>query len=121
MPEKPFVRPIPNQTTGFASPAETEREAPLSLDKQLIAHPAATYLLRSEASWPDYGVNAGDILVVDRAWEPASGLVALGIEDGRFCLGRLQRTGRSWQLSSMSCGSNVELWGVVCHVIHPMV
>lgn len=121
MPENPFVHPIPNQTTGFASPAETEREAPLSLDKQLIAHPAATFLLRSEASWPEYGVRAGDIIVVDRAWEPASGLVALGIQDGRFCLGRLQRTGRSLQFSSSAGRAETELWGIVCHVIHPLV
>lgn len=121
MSENPFVSPIQNQAMGFASPAETEREPPLDLSRQLIAHPAATFLLRARSHWPEFGIRAGDLLVVDRAWEPATGLLALGVQEGSFCLGRLQRTGRSWRFGPTALGSEDEIWGVVCHVIRQLV
>ncbi|HEY9843960.1 MAG: LexA family protein [Candidatus Sericytochromatia bacterium] len=124
MPENLFVSPIQNQASGFASPAESEREPPLDLSRQLIAHPAATFMLRARGSWPELGIRTGDLLLVDRAWEPAPGLLALGIRDGSFCLGRLQRTAWGWRLGSSATGPaqlDDEIWGVICHVIRQLV
>lgn len=118
--ENPYVVPIQNQATGFASPAETEREPCLDLGKQLVAHPAATFLLRASTDWPEFGIRKGDLLVVDRAWEPHAGLLAMGVREGCFCLGRLQRAGRGWRLGKQ-VGFEEEIWGVVCHVIRRLV
>ena len=121
MSENPFISPIQNQAMGFASPAETEREPPLDLSRQLIAHPAATFLIRSRSNWPEFGIRSGDMLVVDRAWEPAQGLLALGIQDGAFCLGRLKRSRQGWQFGPAQLQAEDEIWGVVCHVIRQLV
>lgn len=119
MPENLFVSPIQNQATGFASPAETEREPPLDLNRQLIAHPAATFLLRARGHWPEFGIRSGDMLVVDRAWEPAERLLVLGVRDGAFCLGRLRRVPGGWRFGT---GEGQELiWGVICHVVRQLV
>ena len=117
--------PPANQATGFCSPAETEREAPLDLNQYVMAHPAASYFWRAARDWPEFGIRAGDILLVDRAWEPRHGLLALGLAQNQFCLGRLvqlasRREGaQGWRLQDTA--SQVEIWGVVCHVIRRLV
>jgi DNA polymerase V len=121
MPENPFVSPIQNQAMGFVSPAETEREPPLDLSRQLIAHPAATFLLRASSHWPEFGIRSGDTLVVDRAWEPATGLLVLGVQNGDFCLGRLQKTAQGWRFGQVQLKTEDQIWGVVCHVIRKFV
>ncbi len=118
--ENLFVVPIQNQASGFASPAESEREPCLDLGKQLIAHPAATFLLRAGTDWREFGICKGDLLVVDRAWEPYAGLLAMGIREGSFCLGRLQRSAWGWRLGQQAEPDD-EIWGVVCHVIRRLV
>lgn len=119
--DNPFISPIQNQAMGFVSPAETEREQPLDISRQLIAHPAATFLLRASSHWPEFGICSGDMLVVDRAWDPATGLLALGIQDGDFCLGRLKKTSHGWLLGRVQIGAEDQIWGVVCHVIRQFV
>src|SRR5689334_6273234 len=53
---------------GFPSPADDFLEQSLDLNKHLIRHPEATYLVRVKGdSMINAGIHSGDILIVDRA------------------------------------------------------
>ena len=56
---------------GFPSPAEDffREDDRLDLNEKLIANPAATFLVQADCggSMVDYGIQDGDLLIVDRA------------------------------------------------------
>lgn len=70
---------------GFPSPADDYLELSINLNKELIKHPASTFLGRvSGDSMKDAGISDGDILVIDKALEPHNGDVAVCFIDGEF-------------------------------------
>jgi DNA polymerase V len=122
MQENLFVSITPNQVSGFASPAESEREKPLDLSRYLMPHPAATFFMRAGGHWPEYGIVPGDLLIIDRSRAPEPDLLGVGISAGDFCLGRLRRVPQGWLI----CGPQgtqtaEEFWGIICHVVHAWV
>ena len=79
--ERPlFMIPV---EAGFPSPAEDYIEGELDLNKHLIKHPAATFFVRVAGdSMVDAGIHSGDILIVDRAIEPADKKVVIAVVNG---------------------------------------
>jgi len=70
---------------GFPSPADDHLDKSLDLNEHLIEHPAATFFCRvSGDSMQGLGIFDGDLLVVDRAIEPAHGDVVLAALDGEL-------------------------------------
>ncbi|HEY6130428.1 MAG TPA: translesion error-prone DNA polymerase V autoproteolytic subunit [Halioglobus sp.] len=70
---------------GFPSPADDYLELPLDLNEHVIRHPAATYYVRAQGhSMIRLGIHDGDLLVVDRALEPAHGDVVIAALDGEL-------------------------------------
>ena len=70
---------------GFPSPAEQYSEGALDLNDLLVKRPAATFFVRVQGdSMTGRGINDGDLLVVDRSLEPASGDVIIACVDGEF-------------------------------------
>jgi DNA polymerase V len=77
----------PTVHAGFPSPAQDYMNAFISLDKELVRHPAATFFARVVGdSMVDAGVEEGDVLVVDKALEPQEGDMAVCFIDGEFAL-----------------------------------
>ncbi len=115
-------------SAGFPSPADDFIDKTLDLNEFLITHPSATFFVRVEGtSMIDAHIHPGDILIVDRAIEPASGSVVIAIIDGEFTVKRFQRKGRKSYLlpenpefAPIEIRENmtVEIWGVVTYVIH---
>ena len=113
---------------GFPSPASDYVETQLDLAEHLVEHEAATYYLRvSGTSMTGAGIHDGDILVVDRAVEPADGDVVVAALDGELTVKRLRkRTGQvvlvpeSGQHDPIPVrdGQELVVWGVVRHVVH---
>src|SRR5260370_39099073 len=71
--------------TGFPSPAEEWVEPSLNVHDLLIVHPTTTFFMRvSGDAMVGMGIHEGDIVVVDRALEPADqrGIVAILVETG---------------------------------------
>ena len=75
------------------------------------------------------GIHDGDLLVVDRALDPAHGRVVIAVLDGQLTVKRLWRSDDRIQLlpenpaySPIEVGAEQELviWGVVVHVIHSL-
>ena len=77
----------PTVHAGFPSPAQDYMNTFISLDKELVRHPAATFFARVVGdSMVDAGVEEGDVLVVDKALEPQEGDMAVCFIDGEFAL-----------------------------------
>jgi len=113
---------------GFPSPAEDYIDSHLDLNDHLVRNPAATYFVRvSGDSMAGANIQAGDILVVDRALEPASGRIVIASLDGELTVKRLRRRGArlflepantAYKAVEIPPDADFEVWGVVTFVIH---
>ena len=126
--------PLPLYTAyvpaGFPSPADDDVEGRLDLNQHLIRHPAATFFVRvSGESMLGAGIHPGDLLVVDRALEPAHNKVVIAVVNGELTVKRLCiREGQVWLLAEneryapivLSGDMDLQIWGVVTNVIHAL-
>lgn len=70
---------------GFPSPAQDYLDQTLDLNKELIKHPATTFLGKADGdSMKDAGVTDGDILIIDKSLEPKQNAMAVCYIDGEF-------------------------------------
>jgi DNA polymerase V len=116
------------RTVGFPSPAADFVEDRLSLDEHLIEHREATFFVRVAGnSMTGFGIHDGDLLVVDRAIEPADRSVVIAVVDGNFTVKQLCRIPDGILLRSNGHGhgdilvgpdQELTVWGVVRWAIH---
>ena len=117
---------------GFPSPAEgffTEDDR-LDLNELLIANPPATFFARADCgqSMVDFGIQSGDILVIDRSLTPRHGQIVLVLWEGGFTVKQLHaRSNRvelhaSRGIAPIKVGEGIELdvWGVVRWTLHSL-
>ncbi|NLB65034.1 MAG: translesion error-prone DNA polymerase V autoproteolytic subunit [Lentisphaerae bacterium] len=112
---------------GFPSPADDHLEGPMDLNEHLVAHPAATFVVRVEGdSMIGAGIRHGDLLVVDRALEARSGSIVVAVVDGeltvkrlRMYRGRVRLEAENPAYPPIEMRGQVDLiiWGVVAHAI----
>ena len=112
---------------GFPSPADDHLEGPLDLNAHLVAHPAATFVVRVAGdSMEGAGIRDGDLLVVDRSREAASGNIVVAVVDGELTVKRLRVDRRGVRLEAENPayrpivvreGAELTVWGVVAHAI----
>ena len=108
---------------GFPSPAEDFSGKRLDLSEILIEHPQATYLLRvAGPSMMEYGIDDGDLIVVDRALAPRHGCIVVAILDSEFTVKMLHQVNGTFRLKAGNRtypdivpreGQTLEIWGVV--------
>lgn len=120
-----LLRRVP---AGFPSPAADFVEERLSLDEHLIEHQEATFFIRvTGQSMTGFGIHDGDLLVVDRAINPADRSVIIAVIDGaftvkQFCLipeGVLLRSnGQTQGDILLAPEQEFSIWGVVRWSIH---
>lgn len=97
-------------TIQFFQPHEGRRfDGPLDLNERLVRHPTATFFMRAEAESRELGVRPGDLLVIDRSLEAAPGRAAVVVRAGDLKAERL-RFG----------AEEIEVWGVITHVIRKL-
>lgn len=99
----------------------------LSLDEALNIHAPGTYLVRCLGdSMIDVGIHSGDLLVVDKGIEPATGRVVIGVVNNEPMVKLLDRCGRmhvlrsanpSYPLRYILEGDEFSVWGVVTHSV----
>lgn len=117
-------------SAGFPSPADDHIETKLNLNELLIKHPSATFFLKvSGNSMIKAAIHDGDILVVDRSLEPSHGKIVIASVNGELTVKRLSYKGKKAQLIAENKAyapiditeeMDVQLWGVVTTVIHPV-
>ena len=115
---------------GFPSPAEDYLRDSLDFNRDLIAHPEATFYGRVDGdSMKDAGINDGDIAVIDRSVEPQNGDVIVGYINGEFTIKYLDLThkeegyielrpaNKDYQSIRIDESDSFEVWGVVIWTI----
>lgn len=130
----PFLLPIFSSLVpaGFPSPASDELEGVIDLNRLLLRHPDATYLLRvSGESMSGAEIHAGDLLAVDKHMEADHNMIVVAVVEGDCTVKRLVRKGQTWWLmpenpayQPYQIGDNAEdlrIWGVVTHVVHELI
>jgi len=115
---------------GFPSPAEDHAMERVDLNKVLIKHPQATFLMRVRGdSMREAGIDDGDVVLVDRAIKAAHGHVVVAVVDGEFTVKRLWQRGSNVKLQPANPtysdilprdGQTLEVWGVVTTAIKAM-
>ena len=127
----PSSSPRSSVAISFGSPASESGVTRLDLNDILIRHPQAAFLMRITGdSMRDAGVHNGDLALVDRAMSAAHGQVVIAILGDEFVCRRLHRRGSDdvrLQASDPACpdwvpgaGEELQIWGVVTHVIRPL-
>ncbi len=117
-------------SAGFPSPADDFIEGAIDLNRHLVKHPTATFLLRvSGDSMIDAGINPDDILVVDRSLTPVSGKIVIAIVDDNLTVKRLLHKkdkillmpeNKKYEPIELKEGSEMSIWGVVTNVIRAL-
>jgi DNA polymerase V len=115
---------------GFPSPADSHIESQLDLNDFLIRHPSATFFVRVAGdSMTGAGIHSGDILIVDRSLAPVDKKIVIAIVNGELTVKRLRRANdQLWLVPEnsshppllMNDDSELEIWGVVTTVLHPV-
>ena len=108
---------------GFPSPAEDFSGKRLDLSEILIQHPQAIYLLRvAGPSMTEYGIDDGDLILVDRALTARHGCIVVAILDSEFTVKLLHQVIGTYRLKAGNLtyldivpreGQTLEIWGVV--------
>jgi DNA polymerase V len=114
----------------FGSPASESGVTRLDLNDILIRHPQAAFLMRiAGGSMREAGIDDGDLALVDRAIDATHGRVVIAVVGDEFVCRRLVQHGGDVRLQATdpACpdwvageGEELQIWGVVTHVIRPM-
>lgn len=115
---------------GFPSPAQDYIDKSLDLNRDLIAHPAATFYARVVGvSMIRAGIDEGDILVIDRALDPKHNDIVVAFVNGEFTMKFIDlsdSTGHhivlrpanpEFQPITITPDDDFTVWGVVSKVI----
>ncbi|HCR0226077.1 HumD family translesion DNA polymerase [Enterobacter kobei] len=114
---------------GFPSPAQDYVEERISLDKRIIARPAATYFIRAGATHYREGIMNGALLVVDASLNPCDGSLLICRMDGEFKVKKYRSHPRPHLLNlengmveaipdEESCDSSRPIFGVITYIIN---
>lgn len=117
----PFFASRP--AAGFPAPGDDQVENILDINDLVVKNPASTFFVRVEGdSMEGAGILSGDVLVVDRAKDPKSGMIVVAAVNGELVVKRLSVRGGKLELLSenpayapISVGESEEcfIWGVV--------
>ena len=121
---------LANVPAGFPSPADDYIDRKLDLNEFLIKHPAATFFVRVEGdSMTGAGIHTGDILIVDRALEPADRKIVIASVNGELTVKRIRMIKASLYLEpenpdfepmEIKEEEGFAVWGVVTYVLHAL-
>jgi DNA polymerase V len=116
--------------TGFPSPALEWAEPGLHVENLLIVHPSTSFYVRVAGdAMVGMGIHEGDIIVVDRALEPADQQVIVAILGDTCTIKRLEMAPDSLVLHAahpayrpidVTNRLDFHVWGVVTCVLHPL-
>ena len=118
-------------SAGFPSPASDYIEDNLDLNKYLIPHPAATFIVKASGhSMIDAHIQSGDLLIVDKSLTPKHNNIVIASIFGDLTVKRLRKKNRNIFLvsnnsdyPSFQIKEEMEcfIWGVVTYVIHSTI
>lgn len=115
---------------GFGSPSGDTGVTRLDLNDILVPHPQATFLMRVAGNaMHEFGIDGGDLVLIDRAIAPCHGHVVIAVVDEEFVCRQLCTQGGQLRLQATLAGcadilaregEEFQIWGVVTQVIKSM-
>ena len=121
-------------SAGFPSPATDYEEDQIDLNRELIAHPSSTYLVRASGdSMIGAGIYDKDLLVVDRSLKARDGSVVIAAVFGELTVKRLRIQATAYGKQMVLCAENPDytdipvqneectIWGVVRYAVRDLV
>ncbi|GAB2452241.1 umuD protein [Hymenobacter qilianensis] len=118
-------------SAGFPSPASDHVDETFDLNRLLLRHPDATYLVRVIGeSMSGAEIHAGDLLAVDKQLEADHNHIVVAVVEGECTVKRLVCEHGTWWLKpenpayepwQIHDADQVQIWGVVTHVLHELV
>lgn len=115
---------------GFPSPAQDYIDRSLDFNRELIAHPSATFYAKVVGdSMIEAGIAEGDIVVIDRAVDPEQDDIVVAFINGEFTIKYIDfsefkkkriwlRPGnRKYPSIKVTDAEDFRVWGVVVKVI----
>ncbi|NUN64755.1 translesion error-prone DNA polymerase V autoproteolytic subunit [Pseudanabaena biceps] len=122
-----YLNPV---AAGLPVTTEDYVEGNIDLNRHLVKHPEATFLVRVVGeSMRDVGIHPNDLLVVDRSVEAISGKVVIAVVNGELTVKRLRKhRDKLWlmpenpdfQPIEIDENADFHIWGVVTNVIHAL-
>ena len=116
--------------TGFGAATDDHAERGIDLNEQLVRNKPATFFMRvSGQAMTGAGIFDGDVVVVDRSLQPASGRVVIAALNGELLIRRLERVQNRVRLVpdtpklapiDVDPAADFSVWGVVTYVIHAL-
>lgn len=114
-------------SAGFPSPAQDFRDPRISLDKELIKHPEATFFARvSGDSMEGAGLHNGDLLIIDKSLPAENNKIAVCMLEGEFTVKRLKieegciylmPENKKYKPIKVTGEQELVIWGIVTYVI----
>lgn len=113
----------------FGSPAQDSGVSRIDLNDVLIRHPQASFLMRAAGdAMRGAGIEAGDLLLVDRSIAPQHGHVVIAVVGTEFvCRHLLRHDGLCLRAADEAVadivpgeGEELRVWGVVTTVIRSL-
>ena len=115
---------------GFGSPSGDTGVTRLDLNDILVRHPQASFLMRiAGAAMHEFGIDSGDLVLIDRAIPPCNGHVVIAVVGEEFVCRQLCLRGHELRLQATLAGcadivagegAEIQIWGVVTQVIKSM-
>lgn len=126
-PGAPAVPARASVVIGFGSPADDSGVTRLDLNEILVRNPQATFLMRIAGSaMREAGIDADDLVVIDRSIVPTHGHVVIAVVEDEFVCRSLSRHGHELRLCAADArvadivlrdDVELEIWGVVTATI----
>jgi DNA polymerase V len=117
---------VKRPATAFGSPGSDHTIKRIDLNEALIQHAEATYTMRfAGGNMHEFGIDDGDVLLVDRAISAVKGKIVIAMVEGEFVCRRLSIAATDVRLTADSGTTDIaitestplEVWGVVTTVI----
>jgi DNA polymerase V len=112
---------------GFPSPAPDQQEDRIDLTRDLVRHPASTFLIESSGdSMMGAFIPPRARMIVDRSLIPVNGDIVVALLNGEFTVKFFKKNDhRCWLVPANSkypeiritADMDMQVWGVVTHVI----
>ena len=98
-----------NAVVAFTNTAYRGEAAALDINELIVKNPHSTFFMRVEGdSWTQYGIEDGDVVVIDKSLKPKRTDTIAAVKDGEFVLANL----------NTDDDGEIEAWGVITYVVH---
>lgn len=112
---------------GFPSPSQGAASDTIDLNREVIKNPSSTFCARVIGdSMIEYGINEGDLLIIDKSLLPCDGNIAVCFIDGDFTVKRiairndglyLVPGNKAYPSIRITEENNFQIWGIVSHIV----